>query len=266
MLKHLFQITVFLTVGYAHALLDLDLPNPRRPHAVEGCEFLLTNMRAGTNLTICSLQILTNKPVRFFTPSLIEKDDLLGVNRLNIEVDYTKKILFRTHDSDIEKVPNDKNQLLMVLRNPKEVLLGFMYDDPDTFTEFLDSESAFLGYLDRIRTYDNWPEENKLLIYYEDLILEPENVLPEILDFFNESHDKLAMHLNNVEEDRLKISMSYQKQHKIGGGPLSRTQDIFFHSKKIPKELLQKADELLKKINPELWEKYLYRYETVEES
>lgn len=255
-------ICIFLYIPFIAAV---DLPNPRDPKSVEGCDFLLTNMRSGTNLTICSLQLLTRKPVRFFDPKQINQKEHIGVNRLRLDLDESKSILFRTHDPSIGKISSDKNRLLIIVRNPKEIILGFVHDDAHKFSEFLDSNRAFRGYLNRIRVYDKWNPDNRLLIYYEDLVLNPEETLPKILDFFDESHENLEYHLANIEEERLKIAVSYSRQHKNGSNTLDKTQDIFSHSKKMPLELLMKADEVIKRVAPDLWERYLYRYETTDE-
>lgn len=241
------------------------MPDPHDFNSIHNCDFLFTSMRSGTNLTVTTIQLLTSKPVSFFSPREIHRKDLLGINRLNLEEDETKKPFFRTHNPCIGKLSDEDNRLIMVLRNPKEVLLGFLYDKEDKFAEFLEEKGAFKGYLGRLGVFDRWNPENKLLIRYEDLIQKPEEVLPILLDFFDDSHERLADHLENIEDLREKMASSYKRQHVNGGCPLSRTQNVLFHSEQMPIELLKKADEILKRSAPDLWEKYLYVYETLDE-
>lgn len=102
------------------------MPDPHDFNSIHNCDFLFTSMRSGTNLTVTTIQLLTSKPVRFFSPRKIHRKDLLGINRLNLEEDETKKPFFRTHNPCIGKLSDEDNRLIMVLRNPKEVLLGFL--------------------------------------------------------------------------------------------------------------------------------------------
>lgn len=72
---------------------------------------------------------------------------------------------------------------------------------------------------------------------------------------------RLQEHLANLEEDRAKIIDFYSRRHKSTGGSTSKGKDIHYHSKKMPKKLQQQIQNQLQKNKPNLWEKYLSRYE-----
>lgn len=241
---------------------------------VENEIFFITPFRSGTNLALCSLQLLTSKPIRWFNYSRLKKTGGEGTNRLNLKIDNSKKPLYRNHFvTHLDEVDALKNKLIMVIRNPKEVILRYCEDNLIDFKKYLSntamhfkyisSDKSFNYYLRLLRFYEQW-EGEKYLVYYEDLLLHPQVVLKELLEFMQEGDERLEDYLENMDEYRARMLDSYSKQHKDTGGGVSKGKDILYHSKKVPVEYLQKADRILQAKAPDLWEKYLFRYETTD--
>ncbi len=221
------------------------------------CVFILSEPKSGLNwLTYC-LQTLT---LRSICRPTFEKG---GVDNPLLKLDHTKSPLLCTHFiSRLREVDSTKNRLILVFRNYKENTIRRCADQPSEYQKMLDKGTLFDEQAAKLRFYENWPEENRYLVYHEDLMENPEEILRGILHFLDEDDEKLEGILANIDRHKAKSLSAYENNMKKFGqsGPISRGKDILYHSKLMPQELLLQADELFKSRHPELWEKYLSRY------
>ncbi|MES2272666.1 MAG: sulfotransferase domain-containing protein [Chlamydiota bacterium] len=239
--------------------------NFNHPEQVQGVDIFLTYPRSGTNWTMGILQILTRKPVINLHLHGEAKFDKfhISVNRLGFDLDKTKSPLCRTHTPDlIKKINRNKNKLLFNLRNYKECIVRNHFLSADELkNSVLNETSEFKKYIDNLKCFDNWPEQNKHIIYYEDLIKYPKIEIPKLLAFMNENAIDLESFYSNFDYWRNLVLGSYQNQHGLecsSGGDKE-----VFHSKEFPIETLKEIDQYIKGKYPHLWEKYLSRYETL---
>ena len=227
-----------------------------------GQHFLLTYARSGTNLTSCYLQYLTGKPIKF----LFDKSTFLAENRLKVPLDYSKSILYRTHyPKDLKKINNRTNKLLYILRNCKECLYRHNYKEfgsPEEFRDlFTQNDVIVKEYMEGLEIFDNWEPSMRLMIHYEDLLTDPLNTVATVLAFFDEPIPaNLSVEL--LKEISAKTLASYDKQHKNVGGSHSKGEDLFYHTRKLPLDILREIDAAIESKYPALWNNYLKRYQS----
>lgn len=228
----------------------------------ESGDLLLTFPRSGTNWTIGVLQTLTKRPVRFLhKPTLKEH---LGVNRLGFETDESLPVIYRTHTlyKGIKELDQSQFRLLFTLRNYKECIVKEGKYDAEEFLEAFRSNNDLVEqYFDNLRFFDSgWSDpKTKHLLVYEEIISDPEKVVIDLLKFLGESLDGVPNFFENYEEWNQKMLSSYHEQHKDRGPP-SNNQPLF-HSKSFPKEVVEEVDGLVQSRFPDLFEKYLKRYQ-----
>jgi Sulfotransferase domain len=240
------------------ALLQAETPFLKRADAplASGQHFMLSYARSGTNLTSCYLQYLTGKPIKF----LFDDDVFLSENRLDLPIDHSKPILYRTHYSqDLTKIDKQSNKLLYILRNYKEAILRHNHKQiasPEAFRELFKKNKAIVtDYMHGLKIYDAWDPSMRLLIHYEDLLTDPVHTMAQVLAFFEEP---IPAHLSVelLKEVSARALSSYGKQH----GSHSKGEDLFYHTRNIPLDLLKEIDAAVEKIYPALWNQYLKRY------
>lgn len=226
-----------------------------------GNHFLLTTPHSGTNLTYCYLQALIGKPVYRLNldQSLFEK------NPLNSSLDFSKKPLFRSHDGRfLAKFNQNKSKLLFLLRDYKENLYRNTFPgllSNEEFKDlFLNNHSKFILYITNLTTYDQWDPNYRLLIYYEDLITNPEKEVRKIIEFFDESvSDFLNPEL--LKKVTFDVLSYYNKRYEPSGGSHSGGKALKYHSRKVLISVLQEIDNYIAIQYPDFWLKYLNRYQ-----
>ncbi|MFW9880575.1 MAG: sulfotransferase domain-containing protein [Candidatus Thorarchaeota archaeon] len=157
-----------------------------KPKEIVEKEFLLGCKRSGNNWTIAILQILIGKPVR--TVKNPEFENYGGFNRLGLDLDQTKSILYRTHNiyPELRQIDQSKNKLIFIIRNYKECLVrGFKYTAKELYSVVLGDKAGFKHYIENLQFYENWKDETKFIIFYEDLIFKPQETIKKLLAFLN---------------------------------------------------------------------------------
>lgn len=221
---------------------------------------LLTYPRSGTNLTSCYVQALTGRPIRWID----QKGPTITDNRLGLEIDFSKPVLFRDHgEYPILTLHKNSNKLLFLLRNYREAIRRQQIANKSTqefYSLFSQNELIVRRYFNNLKTYDAWDRKNSLIIYYEDLLTDPVTEMRKVLDFFGEEIPPTLTveFLHDISQRTLE---SYHEQHIDDGGSQSRGADLEFHTKQMPKETVAKVDEFVRKTYPRLWNRYLKRYE-----
>lgn len=218
---------------------------------------LLTFPRSGTNLISCYIQAITRMPIRWSPKSP-------AINRLNLKLDHYKDTLVRYHKGyKIEKLNKNGNKLIFILRNYKEAIhRASNVDDPDKFKNlFVDDSPVFQQYIKNIKVFHHWDKSNRLIIYYENLIVKPLPEVRRVLKFLGEEEPE------NLTEDFLKdvakkALESYHQQHIGTGGAQSKGTDLLYHSKKMPTNCLIEIDKWIEMNFPNIWKAYLQRYQT----
>ena len=112
-------------------------------------------------------------------------------------------------------------------------------------------------YINNLKKYDSWNPNKRLLVYYEDLIEEPEETFKKILSFFGKDTSLVEILMKDFENFKVEILKKYIKSQ---GYSATRGNDIYFHSKKFRPFEIYNMDKAISSRHPKLWEKYLKRY------
>jgi|GEM_PF-1099303 len=250
-----FCIAMYSILNPSTIPLDLE-----HPELIEGKEFYVTYPKSGTTLLHTIIQLLTKKELKRINHLESNK----SYNRLDLELDFDKPTLFHSHNikSFHKKIDPSKNSLIMILRNFKECIPSYKkFSSEELLNSIVLDKGPFKQYIKNLIYFDTWANERtKLLIYYEDLISNPEETIKKIASFYhNQVEDDYLENLyDNYEDSWKKCYKSYKKSFPTGR---SDGCSLIFHSKDFPSDLVYSMDKHIKITYPHLWEKYLSRYE-----
>jgi hypothetical protein len=161
-----------------------------------------------------------------------------------------------------------KDILILILRDFKESFMSNELDDEIKALKHLKKEITQSkrvrnpyqqrrnSLINSLRCFDQWPESRRLLICYEDLLLEPEKSITNIAHFFQiENSFRVKEFLRNYEQHQKNcFTASHFNQNRY-------YFDVKKHRKKMSNGVKRKMDFLLKTSWPHLWEKYLKEYQ-----
>ncbi len=221
--------------------------------------YLISFPRSGSSWMMYIIQYLTRQPWD------------VGVNKPQIfpplkkEVDTGLPLHYRSHSSSgLQVLRNTKrpykphkegDKLILMLRNYRECTLRhFSYDKTKVHNQLHANNKSPSNYFNLISTYELWNPENRLLVYYEDLMKNPKQEIMRVSKFIGS------------DTDRTENFLSHLKQHADASFAQKRTptdskgKDLNFHSKKISPNDLKKMDTVVRANYPEYWDKYLNRY------
>lgn len=179
------------------------------------------------------------------------------------KVHSDKYIIDRAHKA--YEVMGKYPSVMLVLRDYRECLIRHNKDvwkqhpDVKTFLEITDIEQPANWYIKNIEAFDKF-EGKKLLLYYEDLMAEPESSIRSIAQFLEIDESKVDDFLANIDEHRKKSVNAY-----TSGGHDSFTgssRSLNHHAKSnLRPEQITEFDEYYFTNFPELAQKYLARYD-----
>lgn len=204
------------------------------------------------------IEEFNNNPSKIFEIDTTTKDMINPINNtIPLGVDYSKLPIVKFHHFSRffppSKFANKSTLFILLIRNPKECLLrGGTVKDLKNFGR---SSAPFFA---NLQIYDNWNPKTRKLIYYEDLIEHPRKTLKSILDFLGEDDRYLNDFMLHFEQHKQNSLDFYTFTDHV-----SRTKGkkSLFYSNKLTKQKKIAIDNAIKNANPQLWNKYLVRYE-----
>ena len=215
---------------------------------------LITYSRSGTNWLRYVIELLSGRP----TP---------GHERLHGGDDF---VIDRAHEG--YRVASEYERIILVVRNYKECLVRHSIDEWKAnkdgshrldVTSFLDDQSGRqppAWFIENLRTYHEFPGD-KLLLYYEDLMTEPETELRRLIEFLDLPRagvDDLFAHLD--EHRRRSVELYRQNQVSYTEGDADK---LSHHSESLLSDAEKRAfDAYYAERHPELFRRYLSRYAT----
>ncbi len=217
------------------------------------CAFCMSMQRTGTNWTLASLEYLTGRKVQ---------ENLMRIPSTKFNI-FKAPMYVSHYPAEIALVCKKKNKLIMLIRDYREVLLRYAKTNPDAqlVLKNMDVEKTINRYKMMIQEYENWPENNRHCVYYEDLLNNPENTFRSLLFFLNESDRKLDSFINNIDIHKKAVLDAYNVRYKRLGGAISRGTDVHYHAKDISDQDIEALDKAVMEYLPKnLWKKYLRRY------
>lgn len=216
--------------------------------------------------------------------NLLEKQVIFNRGPVQVDIfknrfiDHKNGFIYAAHnpkDLWIKKDGDKEDILILILRNYKECLVRIYKTAPSVINQ-IKAEANFKWldkyknlaliqahdhYFNNLRCYDVWNPSKRFLIYYEDLLENPEKVLYDLTVFFNLEEKTLDKFLQNLNF-HIKTSLGIFNAKKKLGGSQSKGKDILYHSKKIGRKNCILIDSQVKSLFPNYFEKYLKRYET----
>jgi hypothetical protein len=161
--------------------------------------------------------------------------------------------------SDLSKVNKSENKLLFLIRNYKEsIRRNYLSSTSKAYKDILQQGPQFDIYINNLYLYDSWPEQNRCMIYYEDLIEMPEESFARIVNFLGLDRAALNEFIKDLDSHREACLRIYSNRH---GYTASGGDDLLFHTKHYSKKQIVRINEFVKIKHKEMWNKYLKRFD-----
>lgn len=207
---------------------------------------LISYPRSGTNWVRYIIEFLSDKPTPGFT-RLIEGEDF---------------IIHRAHDG--YRIIDKYKKVILIIRNYKECIIRHQginrIREYEHTSEFLKDSSLVHPpewYINNIQKFDKF-KGKKILVYYEDLVEEPEKSITDIATFLGLKNKKLATLLDESEVHKKRSIELYNKnQQSFTSGNIDKLQH---HSEMLTIEERKQFDDFFELNYRELFKKYLMRY------
>jgi hypothetical protein len=215
---------------------------------------LMTYSRSGTNWIRYVVELLTGRP----TP---------GHQRLHGGEDY---VIDRAHQG--YRVASEYERIILVVRNYKESLIRHYIDewkgdearqgsvDVVGFLEDRSGSQPPMWFIENVRAYHEFSGD-KLLLYYEDLMTQPEAELRKLIEFLDLPRDGVEDLFENLDEHRQQsVGLYRQNQESYTEGS---SEKLSYHSDTLLSDDEKRAfDAYYAERYPELYRLYLQRYAT----
>ena len=228
---------------------------------------------SGTHLSLLNLHVLTKQPICLIKPrGRVAPYRFLGLNS-----DATKAPIYHTHmPPHLKILDHETNKLVLVLRNYKEwIVREFISHSQKAGDKIGLPLSAASGqkilnnlhkmgmYYRFLEVFEKWPENQRLLLHYEDLVDRPEITLTQLRDFLNIDAVDLETQVDELKALQIQSLEYYHKRFSGHGGSLSQgKKSNSYHTDGFPRSILKNADTLMRALRPELYDRYLPRYTT----
>lgn len=215
---------------------------------------LLSFPRSGRTWTLYSLHLLA--------PSYDVQQNPEFRNKFKLpKKSETTKTIIPSHlvvplEEKVTDFPRENDKLILLVRNYKECFLREAKDNYHKAVNCVKNSSFFVDLFAILQCFDDFKEENKLLIYYEDLIEDPESTFSKILAFLDETQENLQPFLKNIEKHKQDCLTVYGKTY----GSYSKGEDLHYHTKLAPREAIEEIDLIVKTQHFDLWNKYLSHF------
>lgn len=224
--------------------------------------FLYSIPRSGSHFFIYSMGYLTLKP--FTNIDLLKEGRNADMNSpfanpFKLDIDpQLPPLLVRTHSKEsIDKIRSNQDKLILILRNPLEVIIAEkkMKSDPDREI----TEHDLNKYIEYITYFDKWPKDRRLLLYYEDLIDNPREVFDKALTFLNHKKNRLDPFIDRIDYFRNLARQKYSAHfphNPVQSSGLAHHRYDLANWKKTHNQIIS----LFSRKYPRLYQDYLKRY------
>lgn len=218
--------------------------------------YILSYPRSGSTWIRYCIEYLSKKPtIGSYSKHPTGHHSNIISSLIDLGVDETANPIFlRTHDP--KDIPG-KSKIIFLLRNYKEVIIRHqeMSQSDNLLNSLRDhifGEEQGSNYLKLINFFDSYPGE-KLIIYYEDLISNPDLEIRRLAKFISAEGNEMESLISNLEEHK-KNSLKVYGKSKTGGN------EKIVHSKVISDKDKNQIDSEVKSRNPKIYDNYLTRY------
>lgn len=214
--------------------------------------YLLSFPRSGNTWVRYCVEFFTKCSAVYNTTEIKITDNLL--NDLNINLKISKTLL-KMHAMNDLRFKNSCNfhKLIILVRNPFEAIIRDIKNKDNNLVIKRTNK-----YMHILQVYDKWQTE-RLLIYYEDLVLKPKTTIIKILKFLKLDISAVNEFMQNYEKHK-KICLEYYNKEESGSITRGDVKKLIYHSKSTSINNLNIVEEMLNKQYKNLTKKYLIRY------
>ncbi len=212
---------------------------------------LVSYPRSGTNWIRYFMETMTEQP----TP---------GSERTLTGNDYC---IDRAHAG--WKVMGQYSKVILVLRDYRECIIRqqgiervHRYSNIEKFLNGRLFKQPPNWYIRNIQKFDEFTGK-KLLLYYEDMVKNPEDPFRELAQLMGIEQEKVSSFFENLEEHKKGSIAAYTKK-KHTSETQGKSGELGHHSKQLTTEENQAFDEYYQKGYTVLFERYLKRYSSSE--
>ncbi len=263
-----FFFVSILALGVVEAktyrLTDVPLESEK---SVDYMTFLLSEKNSGNTWCRYLIEYLTKKPTMQADHHKVTANLPLGMTFSDLKINLNSPKVWKCHDVGFmkraakvagKKLNKNKDKLIFILRDYKECTSSHFHSKQAIKRMLLASSAHYFTILD---LYDSWSPENKILILYSDLVLNPQKVLEQLAEFFDISDRNFDTLIENIDFHRERLRSLYSREFKtpksIENG-YSKSA-LTYHQKKLPESFWEEIDDILLKKYPDLCEKYVER-------
>lgn len=232
--------------------------------------YILGYPKSGNNLFCFSLSHILNEEIwminpnaslqRWFSPSL------------SATTNHSFLFSHAPHLLGLHKADQNRDHLIVIVRNYREALIRFAIDTPSQLKEFTPDKIISLlfqslqaptscyqmggyDYINILRCYDNWNPKTRTLIYYEDLLTDFEATMANCLMSLNVQECKFDEFVAHKEAYFKQCKESYRYGKTMSQGDLTYHQKTWLSPK-----VARRIDLLVQQKFPYYWNQYLQRY------
>ncbi len=229
--------------------------------------YLLSFMGSGNTWMRYCIEYLTKRPTLEMRTEKTTKINCPLGYWFDLETDYDKDPIWKVHHVDYMKAMGtfdpSKETLIVIVRNPKEVLTrmvgilsernkGVSLADPKA--EDIFNNTLTMQYLQILKLYDAWPADRRFMIYYEDLISDPEQIFKGLLAFLNEPPIYLDAFIACYQDHKKASLQMYAKQEDE---PVTQGNKAVHYATSIDRSERSRLDNYFTQTVPTLWHRYL---------
>ncbi len=168
----------------------------------------------------------------------------------------------------LDRADQEKDYLIVIVRNYRECMMRHHNNRDDRMLDFLNFEDSYFkqlgqaeqlfesrksGYILTLKCYEKWNPATRFLVYYEDLINDPETTLKSLMRFLGQDEALVDDFMADFEAKR---DESYDRYRN----PQSRYSNLLYHTSLMAEEVILGCDEFMRTKYPDYWEKYLSRF------
>ncbi len=164
----------------------------------------------------------------------------------------------------------EKDILILVVRNYMECFLRHFgswkgaVGDQIRATPRVPNENPhhFMSdYFENFKFFESWNPEKRKLVYYEDLMVNFEETLKDLFAFLRFDSSDFIDNFMLIYDTHKKNALN--RYYFRGFNPFSKGEDLFYHSRRTPLLELMEMDYFAKKTYPDIWWRYLQRYDLI---
>ncbi len=220
--------------------------------------YLLSYPRSGNTWMRYCIECLLQRPTLEYRQGMIAKHNCPLGFWWDLGTDFSKDPVWKVHDKGwmrrMGTLDPQAETLILIVRNYKEAITRHMRRP--LHTSML-KQGHVKVYFDNLLLYEAWNPAKRLLIYYEDLLSQPEKTLKQLVAFFNGDVDEVNAFMLEITKHKKKCVDIYVDYE---GPSLTQGKYLIYHSHQIEDEERKNIDTYVAETYPLLWQKYLNRY------